>query len=547
MLKQLSFFLLVMLLAPMLKAQTIEECDSLIVAGVKLMNEKDYVHSLEIHTRVKAVAQEKNWHKQHFLALNNIGANYFWMLDYGEALNYYLEAYKIAINELDEYYEMTILNNIAIIYAKEKQFNKAHDYFKMAYSIAEKQDAKRQMGLYATNLGMVANDLGNITQARDYLDKAQSLLQDDAELMLNVEIAQANNFFLQGQLDKARDLAKSILLHLDEPKYSEYNFTLNILLSKIFEKKNDYHNAISFAQNALGFAANPDLKIDCYKRISEIYSHFGFPEPALIAKDSLISAIEQYNLIKNGRLFETNRVKFEIQNYQRELQENKEKLKAQRKAFFGALSVALLIIILITWALRNNYIKSKQRKIIHARSEEIMALELEKNKTENILLEKQFLEKETNARLELEQLKNEIEKRNRQLASKALHALNRNELIEEILSSIDSQPEIKNNLKLKTHIQQLKNHLHNDAEWDSFLTHFEEVNQHFLNSLKTKHQSLNSNDIRFLCYIYINLSIKEISLLLNITPEACRKRKERITTKMGLPDNSDLYNYISGI
>lgn len=547
MLKHLSLFLCIILLTPMLKAQTIEECDSLIAAGVKLMNEKDYVHSLEIHTRVRTVAQEKNWHKQHFLALNNIGANYFWMLDYGEALNYYLEAYKIAINELDEYYEMTILNNIAIIYAKEKQFDKAHDYFKMAFSIAEKQDAKRQMGLYATNLGMVANDLGNITQARDYLDKAQSLLQDDADLMLNVEIAQANNLFLQGQHDQARDLAMSILKRLDKPKYSEYNFTLNILLSKIHERKNDYHNAISFSQNALSFATNPDLKIDCYKRISEIYSHFGFPELALIAKDSLISAIEQYNLIKNGRLFETNRVKFEIQNYQRELQENKEKLKTQRKAFFGALSVALLIIILITWALRNNYIKSKQRKIIHARSEEIMALELEKNKTENLLLEKQFLEKETNARLELEQLKNEIEKRNRQLASKALHALNRNELIEEILSSIDSQPEIANNQKLKNHIQQLKKHLNNDTEWDSFLTHFEEVNQHFLNSLKTKHPSLNSNDIRFLCYIYINLSIKEISLLLNITPEACRKRKERINTKIGLPDNSDLYNYISGI
>jgi len=96
-------------------------------------------------------------------------------------------------------------------------------------------------------------------------------------------------------------------------------------------------------------------------------------------------------------------------------------------------------------------------------------------------------------------------------------------------------------------VEQLKSHLKNDSEWESFLTHFEEVNHGFLKALKQKHPDLSSNDIRFLSYEYINLSTKEISLLLNITPEACRKRKERIADKMGLPDNSDLYNYISGI
>ncbi|QNK78655.1 hypothetical protein H7F37_06140 [Winogradskyella sp. PAMC22761] len=51
-----------------------------------------------------------SWYKQQFLALNNIGANYYSMLDYGEALDYYLEAYTIALKHLDENEEMTVLN-----------------------------------------------------------------------------------------------------------------------------------------------------------------------------------------------------------------------------------------------------------------------------------------------------------------------------------------------------------------------------------------------------------------------------------------------------
>ena len=98
-----------------LQAQTPKECDKLIITGVEYMNRQDYVKSLELLTKAKAIAKKNKWHKQQFLAINIIGANYFSMLDYGEALNNYLAAYTIAIKELDENSEMIVLNNIAIL------------------------------------------------------------------------------------------------------------------------------------------------------------------------------------------------------------------------------------------------------------------------------------------------------------------------------------------------------------------------------------------------------------------------------------------------
>src|SRR5690606_16078598 len=105
-------------------AQTIEECDRLIESGIKEMNEKNHEKSLEILSRAKSLSEKNDWHKQLFLSLNNIGANYYLMLDYGEALDNYLEAYKIAVKELDQNFEMIVLNNIAILYSKEKKFEK---------------------------------------------------------------------------------------------------------------------------------------------------------------------------------------------------------------------------------------------------------------------------------------------------------------------------------------------------------------------------------------------------------------------------------------
>ncbi|MDD3637157.1 MAG: hypothetical protein PHN50_06155, partial [Bacteroidales bacterium] len=156
-------------------------------------------------------------------------------------------------------------------------------------------------------------------------------------------------------------------------------------------------------------------------------------------------------------------------------------------------------------------------------------------------------EKEALNLLEQEKLKSEIESKNRQLATKALLLSSHNELIEEIIQVLLSENEISTNAEMKNTITKLKHQLKKDSDWTDFLTHFEEVNQNFLKTIKDKHSTLNQNDIRFLSYVYMNLSTKEISTLLNITLEACRKRKERIIKKMELADNTDLYDYLLSI
>ncbi|SMC32495.1 Tetratricopeptide repeat-containing protein [Moheibacter sediminis] len=544
-LKYLLFFTFLMICG-FSQSQTVEECDKILVEAVKEMNQKNHARSLELLTEVKSMAQTNNWSKQLFLAINNIGANYYLMLDYGEALDNYLEAYKIALKDLDAKHEMIVLNNIAILYSKDAKNDKAEEYFLKAYEIAKENNDSVKIGLYATNLATVANAENEIQKAESYIKIALPLLKNMPPVLAQAKITNAQNLVLKGKFEEAKEIALELLPTLKTSEFSEHRISIYMILSKVYENENNLPLAIDYVKRA-GKDANVSLenKIDIYNRLTELYRKLNDNSVAFAYKDSVLFAKDSLSQIKNGKLFENSRIKFELQNYQKELSESQSKLKSERKLFYMILGGILFLILITLWAIWNYFSRLRQTKIIAESNQKIAELELEKQKNDKILLEQQLNEKEALTLLEQEKFKNEIEAKNRQLAAKALSLSTRNELIEDVIDSLSVHSEISQNPKLRKSISELKNQLKRDSDWDDFFSHFEEVNHGFLKTLKEKHPDLTSNDVRYISYVYMNLSTKEISLLLNITVEACRKRKERIIKKMNLAEDADLYNYLS--
>ncbi|MXN92792.1 tetratricopeptide repeat protein [Flavobacterium sp. Sd200] len=520
-------------------------CDSLVQSGIDAMWKKDHVKSLELLTEARTIAQKNHWYKQLFLATNNIGANYYALLDYGEALNHYLESYTIAVKHLEPKYEMVVLNNIAILYSKEEDHEKATEYFKKAYSIAKENKDLFKTGLYAMNLGNVANEMRSLKEARDYFKESLPYLKDNEEMLLLAEMGLAENDLLAGHAQLAREKATALFSKLKDPNFNDTGLSLSLIITRSYIKEDNFAKAVAEAQKILDTKPNADVKRTVYSLLSETYTKSREYDKALQYKDSVIWGDKELNKIKNGEVYQTNRVKFEIQDYKNQIAINSAKLNSERKLFYYILAVIIAVVTIIVLVLRNISVKNRQKQLEAEHNEKEMALQLEKEKNENLLLEQQIKEKETTALLEQERLKNEIEARNRKLSAKALYLSGRNELIEDILSSVSGTTELSKNPELAGHIKTLKSHLKTNDEWDSFLTHFEEVNQGFLNRLKTAQPMLTGNDIRFITYIYMNLSTKEIASMLNITPEACRKRKERLAAKMELPANMSLYDYLS--
>jgi tetratricopeptide (TPR) repeat protein len=521
-------------------AGNIKQCDSLIAKGIDAMWKKDYVKSLELLTHARNIAEQNRWYRQQFLAVNNIGANYYEMLDYGEALNHYLESYNIALKHLDAKHEMVVLNNIAILYSQEGNYEKAGEYFKKAYNIARENKDNIKTGLYAMNLGSMANETGKLAEARKYILESLPYLKADDNLYVLGQISLAQNDLRSGRPVQAREKAEALQKSAKDLNFNNIGFQLSLIIIEANIKEGAFDLAEAGAKKVLIQNNAPDRRKTAFDFLSQIYAKSKRFELALQYKDSVTKSDKELNDIKNGRLFENNRVKFEIQDYKNQIAINEAKLSSERRLFYSIIAFIVVLLTVVILFLRNVSARHKQKKLIAERNQKVIALELEKEKTEH-------REKETAALLEEERLKNEIEARNRKLSAKALYLSGRNQLIEEVLTSLSQVPELAKNPLLAAHIKTLNSHLKTDNEWDSFITHFEEVNHGFITQLKILHPSLTANDMRFISYIYMNLSTKEIATMLNITAEACRKRKERIAAKMNLPENILLYDYLSSL
>ncbi|WP_191859156.1 tetratricopeptide repeat protein [Hanstruepera ponticola] len=521
---------------------------AIIVEGVDAMMEGNYSESLELLTRARVIAEEEEDYKNLFVAINNIGLNYHKLLDNNEALEYYLESYKIAIKELDYSYEMTSLNNIAILYSQENDLDKAIEYFQKAYDLAEIPQDQLKKGIYAINLAQAYNDKSQANIAMPYIEEAIKLLEADEDYLLEAEALQAVLLHALGKEQESENLITSLLPKLKGNRYAETRVVLFLTLAKIEHAKNNLNQALVLGNTALNQEPiNLETRYKIYSLLHSYNEKANNYSQALIAMDSMLHIKQEIHDLRSGRQYQANKVKFEVLNYEAQLHDGRERIKSQKRLILILTISSFLIIFLLLWSLRLSRIKNKQRKDLLARQEKILNLELENEKANNLILENQLKENETKLLLEQEQHKREIESKNRKLSAKALYLIDRNRLVETIIQELEQSDKIKPSREVTEHIRRLKGLLKSDEEWENFVQYFDEVNHGLLNRLKEKHENLNANDIRFISYLYMNLSMKEIATIMNITPEACRKRKERISKKIELTENEDLYTYISQI
>jgi hypothetical protein len=529
-----------------LQAQTREETNQFLEKGIEELHKKNHEESLELLTKVKKIAEINNWPKELFLSYNNIGLNYYLMLDYGEALKQYLIAHKISIEKLEPEDEIIVLNNIAILYYKEKDYKVAESYFKKAYDIAKKTNNEKNIPFYAANVASIAAATGDVEKAEDYLNISWKYLKEPDKNFYIAQTIKAKIFILQKNYEAAKEICLRELPKLNNPENHPAKITFLQLLSEIYLEEKNYDKAVQYAE-LIGedFYSSINEKLISFQYLANIFTESKDLKMAIAYKDSMYEARDSVNQVKNGQVYENSRIKFELQNKEHELAVSQENFQRERKMFIGALIASLLLLLAIVFALFNYWARMKQRKIIDQNNQKIIKLELEQERNQKMLLAKELEEQNTKSLLEKEILKNELEAKNRKLTAKALSLSSRNEILEDVIKELSHNADISRNNHLKTQIKELKTHLQNGKEWDEFFTHFEEVNQGYLKKLKEKHPDLNSNDIRYIAYVYMNLTTKEIASLFNITVEACRKRKERISKKINLPEEIDFYDYIS--
>lgn len=83
--------------------------------------------------------------------------------------------------------------------------------------------------------------------------------------------------------------------------------------------------------------------------------------------------------------------------------------------------------------------------------------------------------------------------------------------------------------------------------WDDFKIYFEQSNPDFLLTLAKKHPSLSPKDLKYCCYIKMNMSNNDITNLLGINQESVRTHKYRLKKKLTLEKEQDIISYLRSV
>jgi DNA-binding CsgD family transcriptional regulator len=114
------------------------------------------------------------------------------------------------------------------------------------------------------------------------------------------------------------------------------------------------------------------------------------------------------------------------------------------------------------------------------------------------------------------------------------------ERIKQLYTEVDASTKIQ----LMSIVNTIKMTRSDRKHWDDFKHYFENINPEFLKDLSAKFPCLTSKDLKYCCYLKMNMSNEDIRLVLGINQESVRTHKYRLKKKMVLQKHQDLRNYI---
>lgn len=195
--------------------------------------------------------------------------------------------------------------------------------------------------------------------------------------------------------------------------------------------------------------------------------------------------------------------------------------------FYFVLGIILAMYIHKTY---KKYYQAKEQKLI------------EEN---NLLLEIAALESEQQLmKLKNEQLSNDVNNKNKELAVSTMSLIKKNELLSLIKEDLKKTAEENTNKSIKSVITTINKNISNEDTWNVFKEAFDNADKDFLKKVKQLHPSLTPNDLRLCAYLRLNLSSKEIAPLLNISVRSVEIKRYRLRKKMDLPHEQGLVEYI---
>jgi DNA-binding CsgD family transcriptional regulator len=481
------------------------------------------------------VAEKANNEKQIATTLLNLG-----IASYGASLNnglsfalQALEAYKkTAANNIDfaEVGRGKCLQLISTIKAREGKYKESIALSKEAMGIfMNKKDTSSSLGLVYNSLGQVYDKVNMPDSSEIFHRKAllERLRRNDM-VYLPVSYSTVADIELKknNYQNSKKYYEKSI--SISEKTGNKQSFVMGLIgLSKwYFKVEHNISTTNNLLQNAKKIAnmlSDKSYFIQVLSQQKNIEKETGNIAKALQLEEEIIDYKEQLSNLEKERITKSLEVQFDVAEKDRQLeiiQKEKAIYTLTNYILIGALCFIIVIALLVFTFLRR--INKRNKQVLQAKEELVKITEQQK-----ILKE--------------QQLQNEIEFKESQLSALTLQMLQKIELLQELKEKLE---ETSNNSVDTTVSKIINKGISQDKEWDAFNSHFESINKNFYSKIKQAFPEISLNELKICALIKMNLSIKEMASILNISPDSVKTARYRLRKKLQLNTEDNLTEFI---
>ena len=472
----------------------------------------NYVTSLEYYLKAAKIIETKllssptnqkylEYKVELFIHLGNV---YQLQHNFGEALKFYdkalveLDHAKLKDTKKKSILELKILNNSGGIYLKKKNFDKALSYFEKASKINETiNDVALEANLF-NNLGICYLEKKESVSAIYYFEEALKI-----RLKTNDQrgISQCYN-----NLGKAYGLRKE---YAKAQKYFDEALQIG--------QKIGNSESIIYSLESLTYLFKET------KHYEKAYFTF---EELTTLKDSLFNAqtVKRIaDLEMNYKLDQQKQI-FELDLKRKEAEKQKDKL------LYYTISAGLFSLLAIA----------------------VLWIYLQKTKIKNIELSKEKLTlSNKNISLEKDKLQEELAFQSREMTTKMMYLLKKNELInsvsEKLIELKKNATTTANQKAIQDMIVEMRQKKDDDI-WNEFETYFTKVHPEFYSKLNQLFPNLTPNEKKLCAFLRLNMSTKDISAITYQSINSITVSRSRLRKKLNIQgEDINLINFLMNL
>jgi tetratricopeptide (TPR) repeat protein len=445
-------------------------------------------------------------------------------LEYEKSLELFFSAKKIFEEKSSISGDLgSVYNRIGGVYYDQGDYDKASKYWEKNLQIREiLNDSLGLLSAY-NNIGEIYRLSGDYNKALEYYNNAitiNTVLQKPIYFPIIYDNI-GNIYISTKQYDSAiKYLNKGLEIAIWEKNKKRQAVVYNSL-GNLYLALDDFNNAKNSFLRANGIGMRlSNLEIlkesslglgRSYERLNQFEKAYNFYKTFKQLSDSTlaINSFEEIARLEMMLLFKNKKQLNDIE------QEKKEWV------YFIIAIGLLLLIIVIAWLYGRQKIRIKHSQTA-----------------------------KENLELERKRLQEEIDFKNRELATNVMYMVKKNELINHI-----SEKLIKAKTKFKKEnipvaeeiIHTLQMNVDNQI-WNTFEKRFEEVHKNFYSKLNERFPKLTKKDLKLCALLRLHLSTKEIATIMHQNPASVEVARTRLRKKLNLSNTEiNLITFLSGI